>query len=554
MKVYIIGGVAGGATTATRLRRLDEDLDIVIFEKGEYISFANCGLPYYIGDKIQNKEDLILQTPEKFKSRFNIDVRINSEVISIDKVNKEITVKNVLEGTIYMEKYDKLVISTGAYPIIPNIEIEDKSKVFTLRTVPDTYKIKEYIKENNVKDATIIGGGYIGIEMAENLYNLGIKVNIVEAKESLIGPLDFEMANFLHKYLIKKGINLKLSSKVNKIKKADDSAFVCFENEGNKEQIKTDLVILVVGVKPDNKLAIDSKLKINDKGSIVVNKKMLTSDKDIYALGDVASVTNYITKEVDYIPLAGPANKQARVVANNICGINTKYNGTQGSSILKIFDMAVAVTGINEDVAKKLKLNYDKIYINPVSHATYYPGAKPMNIKVIYENKNGNILGAQIVGYDTVDKRCDVIATAIRASMNAYDLCELELCYAPPFSSAKDPVNIIGNIIVNILEKEVVKINAEEVDKYLDEKTILDVRTKKEYEMGHIKNAINITLDELRGNLNLLSKNKDIIVYCHSGLRSYIAYKILINSGYTSYNLNGGYLIYENIKKKISVK
>jgi NADPH-dependent 2,4-dienoyl-CoA reductase/sulfur reductase-like enzyme/rhodanese-related sulfurtransferase len=549
MKVCIIGGVAGGATTATRLRRLDEKLDIVIFERGEYVSFANCGLPYYIGDKIQNKKALILQTPEKFKSRFNIDVRINSEVISIDKESKEITVKNVLDGTVYMEKYDKLVISTGAYPIIPNIEIEDKSKVFTLRTVPDTYKIKEYIEENNVKEATIIGGGYIGIEMAENLYNLGINVTIIEAKTNLIGPLDFEMANFLHKYLKEKGINLKLSSKVNKIKKTDDSVFVCFENKGNEEQIKTDLVILSIGVKPESKLAIDSKLKINDKGSIEVNEKMLTSNKDIYALGDVACVTNYITKEVDYIPLAGPANKQARVVANNICGINTKYNGTQGSSILKIFDMAVAVTGINEGVAKKLKLNYDKIYITPDSHATYYPGSKPMNIKVIYEKKKGNILGAQIVGYDMVDKRCDVIATAIRGGLNAYDLCELELCYAPPFSSAKDPVNIIGNVIVNILEKELVKIDSEDVDKYLDEKTILDVRTKKEYEMGHIKNAINIPVDSLRENLNKLDKKKDIIVYCRSGLRSYIAYKILINNGYTAYSLNGGYLMYESTKK-----
>ncbi len=547
MKVLIIGGVAGGATTATRLRRLVENAEIVIFERGEYISFANCGLPYYIGNKIEKKSDLILQTPSSFKKRFNIDVRILNEVLSIDRENKEVTVRNIKEDVTYVEKYDKLVLSPGAEPIKPNIEGINSEKIFSIRNIPDTYRVKEYIEKNSSRKAIVVGGGYIGIEMVENLHNLGIEVTVVEMSNHLIGPLDTDMASFVHNYLNEKGINIILSNGVTKFEDKTNNIEVQLQDK----ILSADMVILSIGVRPESKLAVEAGLEVNSRGSIVVNEKMETSDKDIYALGDAAEITNYITNQKGFIPLAGPANKQARVVANNICNVESVYKGTQGSSILKVFDMTVAMTGINETTAKSLDLECDKIYITPYSHATYYPGAKPMMMKIIYEKKTGRILGAQIVGYDMVDKRCDVLAVAIRAGMTAYDLTELELCYAPQFSSAKDPVNIAGYTIENVLQGKVKNVYLEDFEQYIsDENTaILDVRTKGEYIRGYIGNAINIPLDNLRDNIDKLNKNKKIIIYCQSGLRSYIACSILGSSGFDIYNVTGGYGLYISIKE-----
>ena len=548
MKVLIIGGVAGGATLATRLRRLSEEIEIKIFERGPHVSFANCGLPYYVGNVIEKEESLIVQNPEKFKRVFNIDVFLNSEVLKIDRENKNIEVKNLFDGNTRKEYYDILVISTGAENIVPkNLNLKNTKNVFHLRNVPDTLKIKDTVNKNNVKEAIVIGGGYIGLEIAENLYNLGIKVTVIERAGSLMGPLDFEMSKFIYDYLIDKGIKVVLSNEVVDIQDIEEKTEVKL-SDGNI--LKTDMVILSVGVKPESKLAIQSDLEVNNIGSIVVNEKMLTSDENIYALGDVAQIKNFITDEIDFIPLAGPANKQARVVANNICGLYSKYNGTQGSSIIKIFDMSVATTGINERKAKSKNLNYGKIYLTPPAHATYYPGATNIIIKVIYDMDTLIILGAQIFGKDGVDKRADVIATAIRGGLNAYDLCDLELCYAPPFSTAKDPVNIIGNIIVNIKEGNLENIYSEDLEEELENQIILDVRTKKEYELGNIKNSINIPLDTLREKIDILDKSKKIIVYCHSGQRSYNAYRILKNKGYNVVNLTGGYLIYKSVKSK----
>ena len=551
MKVLIIGGVAGGATTATRLRRLNEDAEIIILERGQYVSFANCGLPYYIGNDIKEKSELIVQTPEKFKLRFNIDVRILNEVIEIDRENKIVLIKNVVNGDIYKESYDKLVLSPGAKPIKPNIEGIDNNKTFTLRNIPDTYKIKEYINNNNPKSAVIIGGGYIGIEMAENLFKLGIDITIVELGDHLIGPIDFDMSSIVKSYLIKKGIKVILSNGVQKIEEDNNRVKVVL----NKGDITTDMVIMSIGVIPETSLAKEANLELNKRGSIVVNDKMQTSDEDIYALGDAAEITNFVTKEKGFIPLAGPANKQARTVANNICGIDSTYNGTQGSSIIKILDLTVAATGINENIAKSLNLNYDKIFINSYSHATYYPNALPMVIKVIYEKITGKILGAQIVGHDGVDKRCDIFATAIRGSMTASDLTELELCYSPPYSSAKDPVNMAGYVIENIILDNVKTIHFEDIQENLNNDNVLflDVRTNNEYnKLGSIDNSLNIPVDELRDRIDEIDKNKKIFVFCHSGLRSYIAYKILVNKGYDCYNLSGGYSVYSSITEAIN--
>lgn len=551
MKVVIIGGVAGGATTATRLRRLNEDAEIIILERGQYVSFANCGLPYYIGDDIKEKSELIVQTPKKFKSRFNIDVRVLNEVIEIDRNNKVVVIKNIVNGDIYKESYDKLVLSPGAIPIKPNIEGIDNDKVFTLRNIPDTYKIKEYINSNNIKNAVIVGGGYIGIEMAENLFKLGIDITIIELGDHLIGSIDFDMSSLVKSYLLNKGVKVILSNGIQKLEEEGNKVKVIL----NKGDITTDMVIMSIGVIPETSLAKEASLELNKRGSIVVNEKMQTSDENIYALGDAVEITNFVTSERGFIPLAGPANKQARIVANNICGIDSTYKGTQGSSILKIFDMTVAVTGINESIAKSLNLNYDKIFINSFSHATYYPNALPMVIKVIYEQNTGKILGVQIVGYDGVDKRCDVFATAIRASMTASDLTELELCYSPPYSSAKDPVNMAGYVIENIIEGKVKTIHYEDMQKNLDnEKVIfLDVRTKNEYtKLGSIENSLKIPVDELRERINEIDKNKKIFIFCHSGLRSYIAYKILVSKGYDCYNLSGGYSLYDSIHKSMN--
>lgn len=551
MKTLIVGGVAGGASAAARLRRLDEKAEIIMFERGEYISFANCGLPYYIGNKIAKKSALTLQTPESFRARFNIDVRIFSEVVKINKEEKSITVKNIKTGKVYNESYDKLILSMGAEPIKPQIKGTDSELVFTLRNIPDTLKIKEFIEGNSPKSAVIAGGGYIGVEMAENLAEAGLDVTIVELSDHLIAPLDFDMAADVHRYIKTRGVKLVLNNGVTEIAEEDNKLKVKLQ----KGQITGDMMIMSVGVKPESKIAAEAGLNVNSRGSIIVNENMLTSDPDIYAVGDVVTVNNFVTQKQAFIPLAGPANKQGRIAADNIWGIPCTYEGTQGSSVLKIFDMTVAATGLNEKEAKANNINYDKVFLYSGSHAGYYPGSNNMSIKVLYEKNTGKILGAQIVGYDGVDKRCDVLATAIRLNATAKDLTKLELCYAPPFSSAKDPVNFAGYVIENAMQGIVKHFHWHDVDSLPRDGsvTLLDVRTTREVAQGKIEGFINIPLDELRQNTDKLDKSKPVYIHCHSGLRSYLACRILSGLGYDTYNLSGGYRLYQTVMYEKSI-
>ena len=546
MKVIIVGGVAGGATTAARLRRLDEKAEIIMIDKGNHISFANCGLPYYIGDVIKDKKDLLLQTPESFNKRFNVDVRVREKVEKILPDEKKIIVKRLDTDEEYEEDYDKLVLSPGAEPINPFKSLKSE-KIKTLRTVEDSIEIKEYIKNNDVKDVTIIGGGYIGVEMAENLSNYSsLSITIVQKGTHLINPLDEDMACFVHRELKKKGINLILNNGVNQIKE-NEKLEIILENG----KLESDFVILCIGVKPEGMLAKDAGLEVNLKnGAILVNEYMQTTNEDIYALGDAVMANNSVTESSMYTPLAGPANRQARVVANNIAGKTTIYEGTIGSSILKIFDYNLAMAGINEKICKAQGIKYKTIIVSPNSHAGYYPGARLITIKALYNEVNGQIYGVQVWGKEGVDKIADILAIAIKMKMSAYDLEKLELCYAPPFSSAKSPVNILGNSIVNEIEELVNTVTWEEakVLKGNEEYSILDVRTNKEYEAGAYENAIHIPLDDLRNRLDELDKTKTYLVYCRTGLRSYIACRILIQNGVRVKNIIGGYYFYSVIK------
>lgn len=545
MKVVIVGGVAGGASAAARLRRLDESAEIIMFERGDFISFANCGLPYYIGGEITKKSDLTLQTPQSFKARFNVDVRVNSEVTSIDPKAKTVIVRSKDRGE-YTESYDKLILSPGAAPIRPPMEGTDNARVFTLRNIPDTIKIREYVEEEFPESAVVVGGGYIGVEMAENLKNAGLAVTIVELADHVIAPLDYDMACDVHRYLKEKGVGLILQNGVQAIKEEGGKLRLTLNNG----EIDTDMVIMAVGVRPDTVLAREAGLELNKRGAIVVNEHMLTSDPDIYAVGDAVEVTDFVTGEKAYIPLAGPANKQGRIAADNICGIPTTYKNTQGSAVLKIFDMTVATTGVNERAAKAAGLDYDKVYTYSNSHASYYPGSTGMSIKTLYEKGTGKILGAQIVGFDGVDKRCDVLATAIRAGMTAKDLTELELCYAPPFGSAKDPVNFVGYVIENTLSGHVKNFFWDDVAKLPRDGsvTLLDVRTDLERENGqYIEGFIHIPVDELRARAGELDKSKPVYIHCRTGLRSYVACCMLAGMGFDCYNLSGGWRLYESI-------
>ena len=544
-KVLIIGGVAGGASAAARLRRLDENADIILFERGEYISFANCGLPYYIGGEIKEKSKLTLQTPESFHERFRVDVRIKSEVVSIDRAAKTVTVRKTDTDETYAENYDKLILSMGAEPIKPPIAGIDIPKVFTLRNIPDTYKIKDYIGKNRPRSAVVVGGGYIGVEMAENLVTAGLDVTIVEMADQVIAPLDYDMACDVHQHIESKGVRLMLNTAVSAIKDTADGLVITTSNG----EITSDMLILAIGVKPESSIAKDAGLSVNERGGIVVNENMLTTDENIYAVGDAVEVVDFITRQKAMIPLAGPANKQGRIAADNICGIQSSYTGTQGSAILKVFDLTVATTGVNEKTAKRLGLNYDKSFTFSASHASYYPGAVNMSVKIVYEKETGKIFGAQIVGYEGADKRCDVIATAIRFGATAYDLTKLELCYAPPYSSAKDPVNMAGFVIENILNGKVKTFHWHEVAALTQDSgaTLLDTRTKMEYDNGKIDGFINIPLDELRDRLSELDKSKRIYATCQVGLRGYVACRILSQYGFDCYNLSGGYRLYNSI-------
>lgn len=541
MKVVIIGGVAGGATTATRLRRLDENAEIILFERGEHISFANCGLPYYIGDVIKSEEDLLVQTPEKFKERFNIDVRIKQEAIKIDKKNKQVEIRKNDTGETYFETYDKLVLSPGAEPINPFKEVKS-DRIFTVRNVNDAEKVKTFIENNNPQSAVIVGGGYIGVEMAENLSEYNMEVSIVEKAPHLISIIDDDMAHFVHKEVKKHRVKLYLNQGVNKIEE-QEKLLLTLDNE----KIETDLVILCIGVRPETNLAKEAGLNLNEKGAIIVNYKMQTSDENIYALGDAVEVQNIITDARSGIALAGPANRQARIVANNIEGITSTYDGFIGSSILKIFNYSLGIVGLSEKVCKTLDIPYKIMIISPYSHATYYPGAKMITIKAIYNSQTSQILGAYVWGKASVDKITDILSVAIQTKMKAADLSALELCYAPPFSSAKSPVNILGNAIENEMNDLVDTISVEEL-KNKENPYVLDVRTVEEYNLSHIDGVINIPLDELRENLEKLDKSKEIIVHCHSGLRSYLACRILKQKGYNVKNLIGGYIMYDVMK------
>lgn len=543
MKVLIVGGVAGGASAAARLRRLDEKAEIIMFERGEYISFANCGLPYYIGGEINKKSALTLQTPQSFNSRFNVDVRVWNEVTAIDAEKKQVTVHNVQTGEDYTESYDELILSPGAAPLVPKMDGVDDPRVFTLRNIPDTVKIRDYVEEEFPESAVVVGGGYIGVEMAENLKKAGLKVTIVELADHVIAPLDGDMAAEVHRYLRDQGVELMLGKAVQSMEDKDGKLTLHL-SEG---EIETDMVILSVGVRPDTALAQSARLELNPKGAIVVNEHMQTSKEHIYAVGDAIEIVDFVTGKKGYVPLAGPANKQGRIAADNICGIKSSYKNTLGSSVLKIFDMTVAMTGVNERTAQAAGLDYDKVYTYSQSHASYYPGGHGISIKTLYEKGTGKILGAQLVGYDGVDKRCDVIATAIRAGMTAYDLTELELCYAPPFGSAKDPVNFVGYVIENTLTGKVKNFFWNDVEKLPRDGsvTLLDVRTPSEREVGHIPGFIHIPLDELRQRAGELSQDKPVYIHCHSGLRSYLACRMLTGLGYDCCNLSGGWRFYE---------
>ncbi len=549
-KVLIVGGVAGGATAAARLRRLDENAQIIMFEKGEYISFANCGLPYYIGDVIEDRDELTLQTPESFHKRFNVDVRVRSEVIAIDRRQKKVTVRQNT-GNTYEESYDYLILSPGAEPVVPPIEGARLDAVFTLRSIPDTFRIKAYVEENNPKRAAVVGGGYIGIEMADNLTKLGLEVSIIELSDHVIQPLDADMAAEVHQHIRSKGVHLYLSKGVTAIKPSG-TAYALELSSG--ESLLTDMVILAVGVRPESGLARDSGLETGIRGCIKTDTHMRTSDPAIYAVGDAVEVTDFITGRKAFVPLASPANKQGRIAADNIAGLDSTYGGTQGTAILKAFDMTVAVTGSNERTLKDSEITYLKSYTFSASNASYYPGATYMTIKLLFAEATGKILGAQLTGYNGVDKRADILATAIRAGMTVKDLTEIELAYAPPFGSAKDPVNIAGYVASNVLSGLTRLFHWHDVAciKSMDA-TLLDVRTKSEFKKGTLEGAVNIPLDDLRSRLNELDPTKPVYVFCQVGLRGYVASRILEQNGFKEvYNLSGGYRFYKMVTAKIT--
>ena len=543
-KVIIIGGVAGGASTAARLRRMDESLEIVLFEKGEYISFANCGLPYYIGETIKERSQLILQTVEGMSMKFNLDIRNLTEVVGINKEEKTVTATNLRTGEVYKESYDVLVLSPGAVPIKPPIEgIDTCQNLFTLRNIPDTDEIKHYIDERKPKTAVVIGGGFIGLEMAENLHDLGIAVTLIEAGNQVMAPLDIEMASIIHSHIIEKGIKLILEDGVK-----------AFENHGKRvilqsgKHIETDFILLSIGVKPASELAKEAGLEVNNRGAIRVNDYLQTSDEFIYALGDAIAVKDFVTQEETMIPLAWPANRQGRIVANNICGRKEKYKGTLGSSVAKVFDYTVATTGNNEKTLKRLNKNYQVVHIHPSAHAGYYPGAFPIAYKLLFDPQTGKILGAQGVGIEGVEKRIDILATAIKGGLTIYDLQDVEVCYAPPYNSAKDPVNMLGYYAANICEGLVEVAQWYEVDQDA-EKVILDVREPFELATGKVEGALNIPLGQLRSQLHHLSPDKTYYVMCQVGQRGYIANRILKEHGYQCKNIDGGFKTYYAIKR-----
>ena len=542
MKIIIIGGVAGGATTAARIRRTNETAEIILLEKGKYISYANCGLPYYIGGVIEEREKLFVQTPEAFSTRFRVDVRTENEVIFIDRKRKTVTVRQSSEDS-YEESYDKLLISTGASPVRPPLPGIDLNGIFTLRNVTDTDRIKEYINSHAPRKAVVIGAGFIGLEMAENLHAQGAKVSIVEMGNQVMAPIDFSMASLVHQHLMDKGVNLYLEQAVASFERDGKELKVIFKNG---ESISADIVILSIGVRPETTLARAAELTIGEAGGIAVNDYLQTSDESIYAIGDAIEFRHPITGKPWLNYLAGPANRQGRIVADNILGAHIPYEGAIGTSIAKVFDMTVASTGLPGKRLRQAEINYMSSTIHPASHAGYYPDAMPMSIKITFDPKTGKLYGGQIVGYDGVDKRIDEIALVIKHEGTVYDLMKVEQAYAPPFSSAKDPVAVAGYVAENIITGKVQPVYWRQLrDIELENNFLLDVRTHDEFSLNTLPGAVNIPLDELRDRLDELPKDKMIYTFCAVGLRGYLAYRILIQHGFEKVrNLSGGLKTY----------
>lgn len=546
MKVVIVGGVAGGATAAARIRRLDEQAQILVFERSGYMSYANCGLPYYIGGEIKDAEELTLQTPESFFRRFRVDVKVRHEVIAIHPQKKTVAVRNLETGEEFEESYDKLLLAPGAKPVVPNMPGVNAKRLFTLRTVEDTFAIKRFITERPVKSAIVVGGGFIGLEMAENLRALGMEVTIVQLLDQLMTPFDPDMAAMIHTQLRSHGVKLQLRTAVQGFAETENGIDVITDRAGT---LHADMAVMAIGVSPESTLAAKAGLTLGVRGSIAVNERMRTSDPDIYAVGDAVQVRNGVTGEETMISLAGPANKQGRIAADNICGRDSRYRASYGSSILKLFDMTAACTGVSETAARRAGIDADKVILSPMNHAGYYPGGRVMTMKVVFEKKTFRLLGAQIIGYDGVDKRIDVIAAAIYAGLDAVSLKELDLAYAPPYASAKDPVNMAGFMIDNIKNGDLRQWFVEEADALPRDGsvTLLDTRTPGEYARGHVDGFINIPVDNLRERIGEIEPGKPVYVICQSGLRSYIASRILAGHGFESYNFAGGFRFYDAV-------
>lgn len=541
MKVIIIGGVAGGATAAARIRRLDERAEIVMLERTGYISYANCGLPYYVGGTIADEDDLTLQTPQSFYCRYRVDARVGHEAIAIDRAGKTVTVRELATGRTYQESYDKLLLAPGAKPVLPPAAQTDDGRVFTLRTVEDTFAMHDYVVGQKPRTAVVVGSGFIGLETAENLVDRGVRVTLIQRGGQVLAPLDADMACFLHTELVRKGVDLRLSTPFEGLETGEKVRVLT-----SRGAIEADMAVIALGVVPDTALAKEAGLELGQKGSIVTDSHMRTSDPDIYAAGDAVEARHFVTGAKTLIALAGPANKQGRIAADNICGGNSEYRGSQGSSVVKVFSLTAAATGINEKTARAAGLDYDKVVLSPANHATYYPGAQVMTMKVLFERGSLRLLGAQIVGGAGVDKRIDVLATAIRAGLTADLLKDLDLAYAPPYSSAKDPVNMAGYLIDNLVAGRVKQFHFEDVASLPKDGsvTLLDTRTPLEYARGHAEGFINIPVDDLRGRLGELDKGSPVYVMCQSGLRSYLACRILMQNGFDCYNFSGGYRFY----------
>ncbi|MEI8597870.1 FAD-dependent oxidoreductase [Vibrio sp. M60_M31a] len=564
-KILIVGGVAGGASAAARARRLSEDAEIIMFERGPFVSFANCGLPYHIGGDIQERSKLLLQTPESFLARFNVDVRVMNEVVSVNRQDKTIVVKNLIDGSEYEESYDFLLLSPGAGPIVPPIPGLDNHLTHSLRNIPDMDRIIETIQMNKPEHATVVGGGFIGLEMMEAFHQLGIKTSLIEMADQVMTPVDREMAGFAHAEIRDKGIDLKLGVALESVQFVPNEHVASFDSgesekhqhlEGeleltlnNGEKLTTDILIMAIGVRPETKLAQEAGLEIGALGGISTNEYMQTSDPSIYAVGDAVEEKDFVTGEPTLVPLAGPANRQGRMAADNMLGRSETYQGTQGTAICKIFDLAVASTGKNEKQLKRAGIDYDKVYVHTASHASYYPGAEVVSFKMLFDPKSGKILGAQAVGKDGIDKRIDVMAVVQRAGMTVEQLQHLELTYAPPYGSAKDVINQAAFVANNIIKGDATAIHYDEMDSLTDDQVLLDVRNLGELEsVGFIKDAINIPVDQLRHRMDELPKDKEIVIYCQVGLRGNVAYRQLVNNGFKARNLIGGYRTYKFAK------